>query len=136
MCTVAAHTTSQEIAPASPMTTERNPGQHHRIATVMDHIMEQILKIWEYPEEIRGILQIPGEHLLNILEITSQLVNIHMQIIQMYLSLTDTIDMTKIELDISKPGSMRDTTSSTLLITTTTNHPLQFLLQDLIPVLH
>ena len=75
LCTVAAHTTPQEIAPAGPTTTGRNPGQHHGISTVMDHIMEQILKIWEYPEEIHGILQISGQHPLRIWEITSQLVN-------------------------------------------------------------
>ena len=42
--TVAAHTIPWVIAPASPMTTGRNPGQHHRISTVRDHTMEQILK--------------------------------------------------------------------------------------------
>ena len=125
--TVAAHTTPWEIAPASPTTTTgRNSGQHHGISTVMDHIMEQILNIWEYPEEMHGILQIPGQHLLEIWEITSQLVNRCTEIIQMYLSLTEIIDMTKIELDVSKQGLMRDTTNSTLLITTITNHPSSF----------
>ena len=66
---VVAHIIPQEIAPASPMTTGKSPVQHHRIFTVMDHMMEQIPNIWEYPEEMHGILQISGQHLLKIWEI-------------------------------------------------------------------
>ena len=130
-----AHTTPQVIAPVSPTTTGKNPGLHQGISTVMDHTMEQIPKILEYPEEMHEILQISGQHPLKIQEITCQLVNRYTQII---LSLTETTDMTRIGLDVSKLGLMRDTTSITLqtIISTITNHPLQFLLQDLISALH
>ena len=55
---VVAQTTPQVIAPVNLMTTERNPGLHQGIFTVMDHTMEQTPKIWEYPEEIHENLHI------------------------------------------------------------------------------
>ena len=54
--TVAVYAIPQVIAPASPMTTGRSPGQHHGTSTVRDHIVEQIPKIQEYPKKIHGIL--------------------------------------------------------------------------------
>ena len=56
----------------------------------------------------------------------------------MVLSLTETIDMTRVELDIKRSDLMRDTTNSTLQITIIIHisHPLQFLLQDLISVIN
>ena len=58
------------------------------------------------------------------------------QIIEMVLFLTETTGMARTELDINRLDSMRDTTNSTLQITIIihTNHPLQFLWQDLISV--
>ena len=80
--TVVAHTIPQEIAPASPTTTGKSPGQHHRISTVMDHMMEQIPNIRESQEEVHRILQISGQHPPKIWEITSQMVNRYAQITQ------------------------------------------------------
>ena len=117
------------------MKTGKNPAIHQGISTIMDDTTEQIPKIWEYPEEMYKILQISEQHTPKIWKMTSQLVNRYTQIT---LSITQTTDMTRIGLNVSKLGLTRDTTNSTLqtIISTTTNHPLQFLLQDLISVLH
>ena len=86
MYIVVAQTTPQVPAPVSPTTTGKNPGLHQGISTVMDHTMEQILKIREYAEEMHEILQISSQQPLKIQEITFHLVNRYTQII---LSLTD-----------------------------------------------
>ena len=107
--TVVAHIIPQDIASAGPTTTGKSPGQHHRIFTAMDCMIEQIPNTQEYPENMIGVLQIPGQHPPKIQEITVQLINRYTQIIQMYFFLTEIIDMTKIELYTSRSGLTRDT---------------------------
>ena len=51
VCTVVAKTTLQVIAPVGPTTTGKNLNQHQGTFTVLDHILEQMLKIWEFHEE-------------------------------------------------------------------------------------
>ena len=110
---MAVHSIPQEIAPVGPMTTEKSPGQHHRIFTVRDPTTEQTLNIQDYHEEIQEILQIQDRH------------------IQMHHCLTETTDMNRIGPDINKQGLMKGTTDSIHQITII-SHLLQFLLQDLI----
>ena len=130
--TVRVHSTPWVITPVSPMTTGRNPGLHHKILTVMDQIREWILKIQDYHEEIKHNLQIypMADHTPedNIQDHKVETDGKIIQIIQMVLFLTETTGMTRTELDIKRPDSMRDTTSSILQITiiTHTNHPSSF----------
>ena len=57
VCTVVAKITPQVTTPVSPMTTVKSPGQHQGTSTVLDHILEQIPKIWEFHKETHGTLQ-------------------------------------------------------------------------------
>ena len=80
----------------------------------MDHIRKQILKIWDYHEETKYILQISDQHPSKIQEGTFQTNDKSTLIIKMPLSLTAIIDITRTDLDVNKPDSIRDPTSSTL----------------------
>ena len=110
--TVEVHSIPQKIAPVSPMTTEKSPGQHHGIFTVRDPTTEQTPNIWDYHEETQEILQIQDRH------------------IQTHHCLTET-EMNRLGPDINKQGLMKGTTDNIHQITII-SHLLQFLLQDLI----
>ena len=121
----------------------------------MDQTIGQILEIWDHHKDFHHNLQIyqlDDQHPLKIWEGTPQTLTPEdntqdhkvgtngkiIQIIEMILFLTETTGMTRIELDVKRPDSMRDTASSILqiIIIIHNNHLLQFLLQDPISVLH